>query len=174
MSLDVRWLEEAEGYLELDLPDQALESLARVTPTGRSEHSFVFEYQMGEILRRQERYEQAIPHFRRALAERPAEISCAINLAWCFKRNDQLDQAIETLLQAERRCQQGSDGESLPLVYYNLSCYYSLADQRERMLAYLRLALELEERYRDSIPDETDFDRFRDDPDFIRLTSVIV
>jgi hypothetical protein len=68
----------------------------------------------------------------------------------------------------------GGSSSALPIILYNLSCYYSLAGQRTPMLRYLAEALELHPHFRDEIPEESDFDRFRNDPDFVRLSSVIV
>jgi hypothetical protein len=53
---------------------------------------------------------------------------------------------------------------------YNLSCYYSLAGRKDEMLDWLARALDKEPGYRRLIAAESDFDHFREDADFRRLT----
>ena len=171
MNLNERLLEEAEGYLELELPEPALEALAKISAEGKLEQAFSYHSYSGEALRVLERYEEAIPHFEAALADRSEEVGLYINLAWCLKRNNQLDQATETLLQAEQVCRKANDMRSLALVLYNLSCYYSLASNKERMLHCLRAALLLAPNFLTGIKDETDFDPWRNDPDFVEIAS---
>jgi hypothetical protein len=61
--------------------------------------------------------------------------------------------------------------KSLALVLYNLSCYYSIAKDKEQMLGCLRSALALTPAFKVGIDDESDFDPWRDDEDFKSLTS---
>lgn len=52
---------------------------------------------------------------------------------------------------------------------YNLACWHALSGNREAMLRHAALALDLGHDPKDFAAD-ADFDRFRDDPDFKRLT----
>jgi tetratricopeptide (TPR) repeat protein len=171
MSSDANWLTQAVGYLELDLPRQALECLANVSEDGRRREAFHFHNLSAEALRRLDRHREAVDHLLQALRDKPADAGCRLSLGWCAKRSGRLDLAVEALREAERICRLKKDDELLPLVLYNLSCYLSLAGEREEMLHRLAAALELKPDFRDAIPEESDFDRFRDDPDFQRLAS---
>lgn len=174
MSRDEKSLKAAEGYLELELAGPALEALADVSAPGREEFRYSFHHLSGMALRSLGKFAKAIEHLEVAQSERPGEVDVYHLLGWCYKRTDQVGQAIEALLEAHRVCLRTKDDSYLALTLYNLACYYSLDGQREKMLEALAAALEREPSFRDTIGDEADFDRYRDDPEFIRLTSVIV
>lgn len=171
MSSDDRLIQAAEGYLELGLHRQAVESLERISEGGRAAHPFHFHLYFATALQFCGRFADAIPHFLAAQKEKPAEIACYLGLGWCYKRVARIELAIESLHEAQRVCRVANDDQNLPLVLYNLSCYHSLAGRKEDMLKNLAAALELDPAYRDRIPQEPDFDPFRDDPDFLLLAS---
>lgn len=158
----VRQLDEAEGYLMLGLPRRALEILQSRPdwPTMQFEASLL----TGEALRALERYREAIRPLETAAALRPGDLGVALALGWCYKRTHRLAQAIDALERATR------DHPDEALLHYNLACYWSLAHTPSKALDELTLALELEPGLRDLIPDESDFDSLRGNPDFERLT----
>ena len=156
-----RKLSQAEGYLLLDLPQRALEIL-------RSQehwHSVQFEasFLLGESLRAIGEFREAIGPLERALNHRPDHVGAAISLGWCLKRTHQLAQAIEKLEQASRSHPHEA------LIYYNLSCYWSLAGNAPKALAALGQALGLDSTFRGRIKSEPDFDPIRTEPGFHRL-----
>ena len=157
-----RQLDEAEGYLMLNLPLRALEILERRADwaTMQFEASFL----AGEALRSLERYREALKPLEVAAKLRPSDVSVAIALGWCYKRTHRLAQAIAAL---ERAVRHSSDE---PLLHYNLACYWSLAGNVLKALDSLTVALDLEPNLRVLIPDESDFDKLRGNPDFDRLT----
>ena len=57
------------------------------------------------------------------------------------------------------------------LLHYNLSCYWSLAGNPAKALEKLADALDLDPDLRTLIPNESDFDALRGNPDFDRLTA---
>lgn len=152
---------EAEGYLELNLPRQALSALARLgDPAHFETHAM---YLWGEALRAMERYEEAlIPLSRAAQADRNL-VHVWVALGWCYKRTGQIQQAIEALETARRIAPKE------PLLHYNLACYFSLAGDKRQMLDHLSTALSLEPAYLMMIEDESDFDPVRGDGDFQAL-----
>lgn len=157
-----RHLNEAEGYLMLDMPLRALEILERRTDwaTMQFEASLI----AGEALRCLERYREAAKALEIAAALRPLESKVAMPLAWCYKRTHRLAQAIATLERV--RDQHPED----PLIHYNLACYWSLAGNRDKALESLAQSLEIApEVVRGLIPNESDFDPMREDPEFQRL-----
>ncbi len=153
-----RTLEAAQGYLLLKMPDAALRELASIRDWG----PFTAQWQWlrGEVLRSEKRHEEALEAFQRADVLNPDDLSTLLGIAWCLKRVDRLQDAIETMLRAYRVCPQE------PIVLYNIACYYSLAGDKQQALAWLGRALRMSPDLRELIPDEADFDRLRDDPDF--------
>ena len=57
----------------------------------------------------------------------------------------------------------------VPIVLYNLSCYYALAGDKDHALSWLGRALRMNRSMVKLVPEETDFDALRNDPDFQHL-----
>lgn len=157
-----RQLDEAEGYLMLNLPNRTLEILESRADwaTMQFEASFL----AGEALRSLERYREALKPLEVAAALRPADVGVAIALGWCYKRTHRLAQAIDALERAERH------NPDMALLHYNLACYWSLAGNTPKALDSLAVALDLDAKLRELIPEEHDFDQLRGNPEFERLT----
>jgi tetratricopeptide (TPR) repeat protein len=161
-----RTVQEAEGYIELGMMEHALRTLQRrgalVHGNGRA------CYILGEALRELARYEEALMPLERSADLLPDDIHVLLALGWCYKRTGQLGKAITAL----ERAVEIDAGEGV--LHYNLACYWSLARNRSLAIKYLSSALEIDTNLRDLIPDETDFNFLRDDPEFQLLTSVVV
>jgi tetratricopeptide (TPR) repeat protein len=117
----------------------------------------------GDALRAKLDHDQALDCFRQAHELDPESLDAMLGMAWCFKRIDRVDQSIETMrlaLQAHPK---------VPIVLYNLACYYSLAGNKEQALSWLGRALRMNRSIAKLIPEETDFDPLRNDPDFRHL-----
>ncbi len=169
---------QAEGYLELGLPQQALRMLARLGSTGRAggvdsagadtvdgaDGSNGVDvrtlYLQGEALRSLERYVEAIVPLRKVAELEPENVRVLLALGWCHKRIGRIDLAIEALETAL-----AADSDE-PLIRYNLACYHSVAGDKQQALAYLEQALTLDANYRLLIDHEPDFDPLRADPEF--------
>ena len=165
--LRVKRLErQAEGYLELDMPNQALDVLARLGDDSQlGSHGL---YLSGEALRALERYEESLVYFDRAVQLAPGNIRVWLAMGWCHKRTGRIDLAIEDLEQAR-----GAE-PSEPLVHYNLACYLSLAGEKHRAISHLSEAISINPEFRALVDEEPDFDSLRSDPQFQALTSMIV
>ena len=157
---------EAEGYLELGLPQYALRTLARLGEP--SSFGPVTLFLWGEALRAMDRYEEAIGPLKQAAARDSENIHVWVALGWCYKRTGRLDQAIAALESAL------SADPSEALLHYNLACYLTLARSKERALVHLARALAIDANYRSLIDKESDFDTLRNDPDFQALTMINV
>ena len=157
-----RLLDEAEGYLMLDIPVRTLEILERHDDwaTMQFEASFL----KGEALRSLERYREALKPLEVAAKLRPGDLAVAIALGWCYKRTHRLAQAIDALERASR------ENAEEPLLHYNLACYWSLAGNLPKALDELAIALDQEPNLRNLINEESDFDKLRGNPEFERLT----
>lgn len=153
--------QEAEGYLELGMAQQALSTLSRLGDPSTLDTNGL--YILGESLRTLKRYEEAIEPLRRAAEASADNLHALLALGWCYKRIGRLDLAIDTLESALAV----EPGE--PLLRYNLACYFSLAGNKNRALRYLSQTLSIAPDYRRLIDDEPDFNSLRQDPDFQSL-----
>jgi tetratricopeptide (TPR) repeat protein len=151
-------LKEAEGYLELEMFDHALRALDLITDTGRI--ASAIHALRGEVLRQKEDYAAAAAAFEQALHDRPDDVPLLMGVAWCYKRTDRLPKAIEAM----ERAYQAAPKEAV--VLYNLACYWALAGNKTQALSWLGRALRMDQKLRQQIADEHDFDPLRDDPDF--------
>lgn len=160
-----RACQEAEGYLELAMPEHALRALQR---RGQLVHGDARGcYLLGETLRELRRYREAIVPLRRSLDLIPDDTRVCLALGWCYKRIGCLDDAIAALEQAVHV----EPGDAI--LHYNLACYFSLARKRRRALQHLADALEIDGNFRELTVDEHDFDPIRHDPLFQSLTGVV-
>jgi tetratricopeptide (TPR) repeat protein len=156
-----RLLDEAEGYLMLDLPRRSLQILDSRPDwaTMQFEASFL----KGEALRCLDRYREALKPLEVAASLRPSDTQVALALGWCYKRTNRLAQAIDSLERALH------EHPFEPLLHYNLACYWSLAGNSSKALDALSTALDLEPELRSLIAEEQDFDQLRGNPEFDRL-----
>lgn len=157
-----RHLDEAEGYLMLNLPARSLEILEQRSNWATMQ--FEASLLAGEALRSLERYREALKPLEIAAKLRPADVAVAIALGWCYKRTHRLAQAIDALERAQRHNPEHA------LLHFNLACYWSLAANAAKALDELAQALDLEPELRALIVDETDFKLLRGNPEFERLT----
>lgn len=152
---------EAEGYLELGMPTNALQTLGRLgDPAAFTSEAL---YLWGESLRALERYFEALMPLERAAKTAPDDIRIRIALGWCYKRTGRLDLAIDALEQALL-----VDPEEA-LLRYNLACYLSLVGRKRLALRYLSQALAADPAYLALVEGEADFDPLRNDPEFQAL-----
>jgi tetratricopeptide (TPR) repeat protein len=156
-----RQLEEAEGYLMLEMPKYALRILESRSewPTMTFEASFL----KGEALRCLDRYREAIVPLEVAAALRPDDIAVALAQGWCYKRTNRLAQAVDALERAARQEPENA------LIHYNLACYWSLAANASKALEELAVALRLKPELRRLIEGESDFNALRGNSAFERL-----
>jgi len=161
-----RLLREAEGYLELGLPQLAIQTLEKIDEPGTFRG--IQLYLLGEAFRAQGRFAEAIEALEASADKKPSKIDIYLALGWCYKRTGRLDRAIEALEMAL-----AIDAKQA-ILHYNLACYWSLNGDKRRTCDYLSEALRLDPDYRDLIAGESDFDPVREDPEFQSLTSVTV
>jgi len=156
-----RQLDEAEGYLMLELPGRALEILERRADWATMQ--FEASLLSGEALRRLGRCRDALKPLEVAASLRPGHMEVAMALGWCYKRTNRLAQAIDALERARR------EHPDVALLRYNLACYWTLAGDASKALGELSKAFQLEPGLRKLIAEEPDFDAIRGHPEFERL-----
>ncbi len=154
-------LDEAEGYLMLDLPGRSVEILD--SQSDWSTMQFEANFLKGEALRCLDRYREALKPLEIAASLKPSDTRVALALGWCYKRTNRLAQAIDSLQRALRT------HADEPLLHYNLACYWSLAGNSAKALDALSTALDLDPDLRSLIAEESDFDQLRGNPEFDRL-----
>jgi tetratricopeptide (TPR) repeat protein len=154
-------LDEAEGYLMLDLPERSLQILE--SRPDWLNMQFEASFLKGEALRNLKHYREALRPLEIAAGLRPTDTRVALALGWCYKRTNRLAQAIDSL---ERALREHPDNA---LLHYNLACYWSLAGNSSKALDELALALEFDSELRALIASESDFLQLRGNPAFERL-----
>lgn len=174
-------LREAEGYLDLasctdDFPlsnqtrdrlaQRALTTLAPLNGSGTDLEEV--HYLTGQAYRLMTRHHEAIPHLERAAELNRDNIHVWLALGWCQKRIGRLDLAIQSLEEAL------SLAPDQAIIYYNLACYWSLAQNAKLALTYLARAFDIDPTYRDLAACEPDFNPIRHHRGFVELTSVVV
>jgi len=159
-----RRMDAAQGYLILELPDLALRELNALAQAEKT--SYEYFLLRGEVLRAKDEYHTALEAYLQAHTESPEDLHVLLGMAWCYKRIDRVDQAIETMRLAHESHQ------NVPIILYNIACYYALAGEKENALSWLGRALRRDPSLLDLIPDETDFESLRHDPDFAHLLTL--
>ena len=96
----------------------------------------------------------------------PENLHAYLAIAWCFKRTDEIDKAIDALKLALKI------DPSNALTHYNLACYWALSDNVELAVLHLSFALDLNSDYRDKVANESDFDSIRDSQSFQAIVTV--
>ncbi len=156
-----RRLDAAEGYLLLNMPDHALAELWSIPDPGEARYDY--HRLLGECFRARADWSSALAEFERCYALQPKDLDILMAMAWCYKRLDRLPHAIAAMHEAYEAHRE------IPVVLYNLSCYYSLAGNKGQALSWLGRALRMERKLLQLIPAETDFASLRNDPEFRRL-----
>lgn len=114
IALTLRRLTAAEGYLELDLPDYALEELDRIEDAG--DYSGVADWLRGEAHKEKRDYTAAIASLQRAVRDIPAPHNRAAmeSLQTCFRSTGQNDLAdvFEQLVQAQADDDSAEDADA--------------------------------------------------------------
>jgi tetratricopeptide (TPR) repeat protein len=155
---------QAEGYLELGLAQQALETLARLDDShSPTPHALILK---GRALASLARFAEALQPLSQAADKEPENIQIRLVLGWCHKRIARIDLAIGDMEQALRAEPQEA------ILHYNLACYLSLAGNKLRALSHLSRAVTIDPTYRNLVDSESDFDPLRSDADFQALLGI--
>ena len=162
-----RHIDAADGYLMLEMPEQALRELRVVEARVGSDDQLLASIARlrGEAYRLQRDYEEGARQFLVSQSDDPEDLEVSIGLAWCLKRTNRLEEAIDVMMAAYQF------HEDEPIVLYNLACYFALASDKVRALSWLGRAIRMEASLRELVSEETDFDGLRHDADFQLIVS---
>ena len=179
-SLKRRLIREAEGFLELAtlfedrftlepsdktaLADQCLETLSKIKEPGTRLSQI--RYLQGQAHRLATRYVEAVEHLCEAWELDSSNAHTCLALAWCYKRQNQLELAVSAMEDAIEL-----DPDS-GIAHYNLACYLSLLHRTQPALEHLAAAVEIDAAFRFLAADETDFDPIRSEPEFRSLATL--
>lgn len=175
-------IREAEGYLELislfedrwqldpelriRLADRAIECLGEITnPQGFKPHILFLK---GQAHRLAGRYPEAVDCLEQSTRLDSENLHALLALGWCYKRVDRIDMAIKALQDAV-----ALEPESA-ISHYNLACYWALTGNVSQTVRELGIAFDLDNKYRERVASEADFDLVRESPHFQALLSVNV
>ncbi len=159
-------LRQAEGYIELNMPESAVTVLSQLGDSDVLGARGL--YLLGESLRSMQRYCEALVPLSKAATLAPEDPHVSLAIAWCYKRVGRLENAIDSMECALEY------SPSCAILHYNLACYLSLAQGVRRSLRHLSRALTLDTKLRDLVDDELDFDPIRTDPGFVALMNLVV
>ena len=164
MALDDRW--PLENGLRESLTNRALQCLERIkNPLGHKPYVLFLK---GQACRAANQPLRAIHFLEQSNKLDPDNLHTYLALAWCYKRTDQLNRAIETMKSAvELDCESG-------IAHYNLACYCALGRKVDLALMHLTFALDLNSEFREHIATESDFDLIRDNPRFAMIATATV
>ena len=152
---------EIDGWLDLGLPDRALERLPPLleNPAARTVALPLRTRALVEL----RQYREALDDLA-ALQELGHDREWIdLTEAWCRKRLDDLPGAIACMERLLARTHRS------PVGHFNLACYLALSGQKERALEELSVACGLDPRFRDHLEEEQDLNALRDDPRFDAL-----
>ena len=157
-------MEEAQGYLDLELPHLALRALDRACPAAQD----TFDGQMlrASALLAVERVDEAIPFLLRAKQHNAKAIPAFGMLGRCYKRTGQLARAVAEFAAAERIARQRRDDDARAQLAFSLAACYALSQRKAEALKWLEVAASCDPKLRRQAALDLDFESCRGDADF--------
>lgn len=156
-----RLAEEIDGWLELRLPDRALDRLQPLLddPAARP---CALVLRVRAVIR-QGHLRAALPDLGELQTGGHVPDWVDLTEGWCKKRLADLRGAIECLERLVQREPASAIG------HFNLGCYLSLAGDRDRAIDEVTLACGIAAEFRDYLRDDPDLDPLRNDARFRTL-----
>ena len=120
----------------------------------------IFHYNEGNKSFKEERLNEAIANYKKALHHDKTLKEAVINLSTAYIKNLNFDEALETL----------NIGIALdstnPHIHYNYACYYSLTDQPKASMEKLQKAIRFGFTNFKQIETDPDLEKLRQSPEF--------
>jgi len=120
----------------------------------------IFHYNEGNKSFKEERLDEAIGNYKKALHHNKTLKEAVINLSTAYMKNLNFDEALETL-------NMGIALDSTnPHIHYNFACYYSLTGQPKASMEKLQEAIRLGFTNFKQIETDPDLEKLRQSPEF--------
>jgi tetratricopeptide (TPR) repeat protein len=120
----------------------------------------IFHYNEGNKSFKEERLDEAIDNYKKALHHNKTLKEAVINLSTAYMKNLNFEEALETL-------NMGIALDSTnPYIYYNYACYYSLTSQPKASIEKLQEAIRLGFTNFKQIEIDPDLEKLRQSPEF--------
>jgi tetratricopeptide (TPR) repeat protein len=148
MSPDERKISAAEGYLELQLWEDALIELESLTAEGAQMAEAVEVRLLYHFC--QKDWEGAEELARQLTQNWPDATSGHIHLAYCLHEMGRTPEAVETLEQGPKALREKA------VYFYNLGCYYTQLGKLKKALKLLERSFEMDETLRRNASDDPD------------------
>jgi predicted Zn-dependent protease len=140
MSLE-RSLLSAQGYIELEMPDEALREIAALSPNDQLREE-VLQMRLF-IVMRAKRWEEALSVCARLRATRPHVATGFIHGAFCLHEMGRTFEAKELLLEGP------SSLLSEPTYHYNLGCYDAVLGNLDAAARHLETSFQMNKTFRE-------------------------
>ena len=150
----VDWYEKGYASANLGMYDQAIRDFSTAIELNSKEAGPY--YNRGLAYTKLRQHARAIQDYSRAIELDPIFEVAYIQRGFAFFSLGQRDQAIEL-------------DPKQAVAYYNLARIYSLKDNHEKAIQDLNKAVQLYPDIKNMVKKENDFDRIRQQPDFIKL-----
>ena len=145
----------AQGYLELEMYDDALEelALARKEPANQLEATLLTL----EIQMRRKAWPEALENARLLCTLDPHEPQFTIHHAYVLRELNRVEEAMKVLLAGPESLNE------LGTFHYNLGCYHALLGNRIDALDFLDMGFELDPSLREFAETDPDLESIRDE-----------
>ena len=136
-----RNLTAAQGYLELDMPEEALEELNQL-PSDLHSHNEILQLRL-VVLMRLKNWTEALALCEQLQARFPQLTTGFIHAAFCLHELGKTGEARQVLL--------GGPSALLrePTYHYNLGCYEAVLGNHDAAVEYLRASFSMDPHFRD-------------------------
>lgn len=151
---DRRHLDDAEGYLLLEMLDDANVALDRISAQHQASVEVLTIRQL--LLHERKDWKNAVKTARQLVSLDPSDAGWVINWAYATRRAQSIDDAHAILLEGQKR------HPDHPLIHYNLGCYAAQKGRLDEALKYVRKAIQLDSSFRKMALEDADLEPIRD------------
>jgi tetratricopeptide (TPR) repeat protein len=140
MSLE-RSLLSAQGYIELEMPDEALREIDAISPKDQLREE-VLQMRLFVVMRAK-RWEEALSVCARLRATSPGCVTGYIHGAFCLHELGRTIEAKQLLVGGPSTLRQE------PTYHYNLGCYDAVLGNLDEAARHLKASFELDKKFRE-------------------------
>jgi tetratricopeptide (TPR) repeat protein len=148
MTPDERRISAAQGYMELELYEEALRELDQLSPVASEEAAAIETRLVYHFHRRH--WQEAEALARQLIANWPEAASGHIHLAYCLHELGRTQEAADALESGP------ADLRRRAVYYYNLGCYYTQMGQLDKALRLLKKSFAMDDTLRASATADPD------------------